>query len=91
VAVVVMVVVVVGSLLLEKRFSGSGGQMCCTGGSTCTHPEVDDVSSATSFSTFCAVSFTCLSFTCRPRADLMPPTPKRAEDMKILISGTNSL
>ena len=34
--------------------------------------------------TFCAMSstapFTCTTFTCRPRADLAPPTPKRAED-----------
>ena len=44
----------------------------------------------TSFAAFCATSctmpcaafFTCSSFTCRPRANLVPQTPERAEDLK---------
>ena len=37
---------------------------------------------ATSCAMSYAASFTCPSFRCRPRENLAPPTPKRAEDMK---------
>ena len=44
-----------------------------------------EMSSATSCAMSCAMScdapFTCPSFMCRPRADLAPPTQKRAEDL----------
>ena len=42
---------------------------------------------ATSCAMSYAASFTCPSFTCRPRENLAPPTPKRAEDT-IFIFGT---
>jgi len=48
-----------------------------------------DTPSATSCTTSCAIScaasFTCSSFTCRPRADLAPQTPKRAEDIDFFL------
>jgi len=46
-------------------------------------------SCAASCAMSCAASITCPSFTCRPRADLVPPVPKRAEDLIFFISGTD--